>query len=96
MQKQLIKNNKADNRSHLTHTLYFQLHVCTVNNSMQFVEVIIHHNSFFRGELDRRYRRGSLKAAEMMVGKAMAACAGGLIAPLTLQTENLIKCDTED
>lgn len=31
-----------------------------------------------------------------MVGMAMAECAGGVIAPLTLQTENLIKCDTED
>lgn len=27
---------------------------------------------------------------------AMAVCAWGVIAPLTLQTENLIKCDTED
>lgn len=49
-----------------------------------------------RGELDRRYRSGCLKAVEAMVGMAMAACAGGVIAPLTLQTENLIKCDTED
>lgn len=31
-----------------------------------------------------------------MVGTEMAGCAWGVIAPLTLQTENLIKCDTED
>lgn len=49
-----------------------------------------------RGELDRRCRSGFLKAVEAMVGMANAACAGGVIAPLTLQTENLIKCDTED
>lgn len=49
-----------------------------------------------RGGIDRRCRSGCLKAFEAMVGMAMAACAGGVIAPLTLQTENLIKCDTED
>lgn len=50
-----------------------------------------------RGEIDRRCRRGCLKAFEAMVGMVTAAaCAGGVIAPLTLQTENLIKCDTED
>lgn len=38
----------------------------------------------------------ALKASELMVGMVMAACAWGLIAPLTLQTENLIKCDSED
>lgn len=32
---------------------------------------------------------------ELMVGKAVA-CAGGVIAPLTSQTGNLIKRDTED
>lgn len=31
-----------------------------------------------------------------MVGMAVRACAGGVIAPLTLQTGNLIKCDTAD
>lgn len=38
--------------------------------------------------------------AELTVGKATAAAAaagaGGVIAPLTSQTGNLIKCDTED
>lgn len=39
--------------------------------------------------------------AELTVGKATAtaaaaAGAGGVIAPLTSQTGNLIKCDTED
>ena len=34
--------------------------------------------------------------SEAAVGMATATCAGGVIAPLTLQTENLIKCDTED
>lgn len=31
-----------------------------------------------------------------VAGDGGNGCAGGLIAPLTLQTENLIKCDTED
>lgn len=44
-----------------------------------------------RGGIDRRCTSRCLKAVE-----AMALCAGGVIAPLTLQTENLIKCDTED
>lgn len=30
------------------------------------------------------------------MGMETVASAGGVIAPLTLQTENLIKCDTED
>lgn len=34
---------------------------------------------------------------ELTLGKAMMmACAGGVIAPLTSQTGNLIKRDTED
>lgn len=49
-----------------------------------------------RGKIDRRCISGCLKAAEATVGMAMVVCAGGVTAPLTLQTENLIKCDTED
>lgn len=54
----------------------------------------MHH--LLRGRIDRRCRNGCLKAFEAVVGMAMAVCAGGVIAQLTLQTENLIKCDTED
>lgn len=49
-----------------------------------------------REEVEGRCQRGSLKAFKATVGMAMAACAGGVTAPLTLQTENLIKCDTKD
>lgn len=48
------------------------------------------------GGIDRRCRSGCIKPSDAVAGMAMAVCAGGVIAPLTLQTENLIKCDTED
>jgi len=44
---------------------------------------------------EKKVRCGCLKAFKEMLGKTMAGCAWGIIAPLTLQTENLVKCDTE-
>lgn len=49
-----------------------------------------------RGGIERKCKSSCLKAFKEMVGMVMPVWAGGVIAPLTLQTENLIKCDTED
>lgn len=55
---------------------------------MWFVQVIITHKALLT--------EGPDVVADAVVETAVAACAEGVIAPLTLQGENLIKCDTED
>lgn len=58
---------------------------------MWFVQVIITHKALLTEETE-----GPDVVADAVVETAVAACAEGVIAPLTLQGENLIKCDTED
>lgn len=67
-------------------------------NNLQYIQrldvaAVIHEACF---SASRKKKLARLKAFKEMVRTDMAGCALGVIAPLTLQTENLIKCDTED